>query len=211
MKRKILIVILGLIFLYCIGGVIYSVLIKNSDTNESDEKSSILKIDGYDYKIDENVVSSIYKDEFNILKTNLENEDVNIDEYVKSVAKLYIIDLYSMQSKINKYDITASQYVSKSARDNFELKVSETLYKYILDNSNGNRNQELPLVTEIFIDSVETGTYIVGDISYDSYVVDIKWIYEKDLGYDAESLVTLINEDGLISVVEQKEKEVLDN
>lgn len=211
MKRKILIVILGLIFLYCIGGVIYSVLIKNSGTNESDDKSSILKINGYDYKIDENVVSSLYKDEFNILKTNLENEDVSIDEYVKSVAKLYIIDLYSMQSKINKYDITASQYVSKSARDNFELKVSETLYKYILDNSNGNRNQELPLVTEIFIDSVENGTYIVDDISYDSYVVDIKWIYEKDLGYDAESLVTLINEDGLISVVEQKEKEVLDN
>ena len=35
MKKKILVVLLVLIFLYCIGGVIYSIVVSQNNTNEN--------------------------------------------------------------------------------------------------------------------------------------------------------------------------------
>lgn len=208
MKRKILIVILCLIFLYCIGGVVYSVLIKQVDEKES-VKSSLVSVDNYEYKIDSDVVSSLYKKEFDILKANLESEEINFDEYVKSLAKLYVIDLYSLNSKSNKYDVTASQYVFSNGKDNFKLKVSESIYKYIEDNGNGDRKQELPCVSEIFVNSVSESSYMIGDISYDAYLVDVSWLYEKDLGYETNCLLTLIKDNNIVSVVEESKNKIV--
>lgn len=214
MKRKILIVILCLIFLYCIGGVVYSVLIKQVDEKES-VKSSLVSVDNYEYKIDSDVVSSLYKKEFDILKANLESEEINFDEYVKSLAKLYVIDLYSLNSKNNKYDVTASQYVFSNGKENFKLKVSESIYKYIEDNGNGNgngngdRKQELPCVSEIFVNSVNESSYMIGDILYDAYLVDISWLYEKDMGYETNCLLTLIKDNNVVSVVEESKNKIV--
>ena len=65
MKKKILVLLLVLIFLYCIGGVVYSVLISQKD-NTDKVTNTLIKIDGYDYFIDEKRESSLYINEFKI-------------------------------------------------------------------------------------------------------------------------------------------------
>ena len=208
MKKKILVILLVLVFLYCIGGVIYSVVIRQIDSVEKkEENSSIININNYDYSIDGDKVTSLYKKEFNSLKSNLESEEIDLNNYVTSIAKLYIIDLYSLNIKSNKYDVTASQYVYLEAIDNFKLKVSETLYKYIEDNSDGKRKQDLPEVSEVIINSIEESSYVIGSNEYQSFVVDIEWLYLKELGYDTHSIITLINDNNIISVVEENEIE----
>jgi len=201
--KKVLVVLLILIFVYCIGGVIYSLNIKDDKKQED----TILSINGYEYKI-KNSVNDLYKNEFNKLKTNLESDNVNIDEYIKSIAKLYIIDLYSLNDKINKYDVSAAQYVIDTSRENFKLKVSETIYKYIEDKSDGERSQDLPIVTEIFVDNVNETTYKINELDYKGYQVLISWKYDKDLGYPMSADLTLIEENNIISVVSEKRIEV---
>lgn len=202
MKKKILVLLLVLIFLYCIGGVVYSVLISQKD-NTDKVTNTLIKIDGYDYFIDEKRESSLYINEFKNLKDNLESDDINIDEYIKSIAKLYIIDLYSLNSKNNKYDVTSTQYVNEQTRDNFKLKVSETIYKYIEDNSDNLRKQELPQVSEVVIKSVETVSYLLNDVEISAYKVNVEWLYEKDLGYDTSANLILINDNNMVSVLEE--------
>lgn len=209
MKKKILVVLLCLIFLYCIGGVIYSVLVKQNESTD-ETSSSLLTINNYDYSLSEERVSSLYKNEFTALKNNLESDEVNIDEYVRSIAKLYIIDLYSLKDKTNKYDVTASQYVKEESKENFKLKVSETIYKYIEDNTNNTRNQELPQVSEVVVNSVENIIYLIDTTEYEAYKVNVEWLYEKDLGYDTSANLILININNKISVVEENRVETLD-
>lgn len=206
MKKKILIVLLGLIFLYCIGGVVYSVLISQKD-NSNNETNTLIKIDGYDYFIDEKRESSLYINEFKNLKDNLESDEINIDEYIKSIAKLYIIDLYSLNSKNNKYDVTSTQYVKEEISENFKLKVSETIYKYIEDNSDNLRKQELPQVSEVVIKSVDPISYQLNENLLSAYKVNLEWLYEKDLGYDTSANLILINDNDMVSVLEESRVE----
>lgn len=201
MKKKVLIILLVLIFLYCIGGVIYSLFI-NTDVKEEEEK--IITISNFDYEINEKNVGSLYINEFKKLKNNLESDEINYKDYVDSISKLYIIDLYSLNDKINKYDVTSVQYVNNESQENFKLKVSETIYKYIEDNSNNDRKQELASVVEVIIKNVENTNYLIGEKEYEAYNVTLEWLYEKDLGYDTNAILTLIKDENVISVVSEK-------
>jgi len=201
MKKKVLIIFLVLIFLYCIGGVIYSLFI---NTEVKEEEKKIITINNFDYEINEKNVGSLYINEFKKMKDNLESAEINYKDYVDSISKLYIIDLYSLNDKINKYDVTSVQYVNKESQENFKLKVSETIYKYIEDNSNNDRKQELASVVEVIIKNVENTNYLIGEKEYEAYNVTLEWLYEKDLGYDTNAILTLIKDENVISVVSEK-------
>ena len=54
------------------------------------------------------------KTEFDVLKANLESDTIDEEAYALSIAKLFIIDLYTMNNKINKYDIGGIEYVYPS-------------------------------------------------------------------------------------------------
>lgn len=205
MKKKILIILLVLVFIYCIGGVVYSIVVRqiSNNANVKDEKV-LVKIKGYDYAMDEDIATSLFNKNFMELKNNLESDNIDYKLYASSVAKLYIIDFYTLTNKVNKYDIGGVQFVYKDGVENFKLKASETLYKYIIDNTNDDRKQELPEISEIFIDSVEEGTFLYNSEEFPSYIIRLNWIYKKELGYDSSAEVELVNKDGIISVVEEK-------
>ena len=208
MRKKVLITVLILIFLYCMGGVVYSLFVTSNNTNEIEKK--ILDINNYDYKVDENLISDLYASEFKKLKINLETNDIDYNEYIESISKLYIIDLYSLKDKLNKYNVTSAQYVYSDSQENYKFKVNETLYKYIEDNSDNNRKQELPRVVEVIVKSVENTTYLIGNTEYESYNVNVEWLYEKDLGYDTNAVLTLIRKNNVVSVVEEKRIDLIE-
>lgn len=189
--------IVSIIFLFIIaGGVlyIYGYLSRPKDevVNVVQEKDSISK---YGYSINDNV-TIYYEEEFNKLKS-LEDEE----EIASQVAKLFVIDLYSMDYKINKYEVTSSQYFYSTKREMHRQKVIDTLYNTMIDNSYDDRKQELPSVTNVDIIETKKDTYSLGDEEVESYVVKLSISYAKDLGYDKSALVTLVKDGENMSVV----------
>ena len=199
MKKKIVLFLAIIILVYSIGGICYIKFIYFDDSVKVNQNLDV--IDEYEYSLKSNV-SLLYKNEFKILKDNL-NSDIDDEEYLKSVAKLYIIDLYSMNYKINKYDIN-TEFVYSSVVDNYVLNLQNTMYKYLEDNSDGDRNQILPEVKSIEVTEVQDVKYNLNEKELDAKKVSLKWDYVSDLGYNTEGEVTLVKQDNKYYVVEYK-------
>ena len=151
--------------------------------------------------------TKLYKDEFNKLKKNLESNDINYDEYAKSIAKMFIIDLYTIDNKINKYDVGGLEFVHPDARENYELNVKDTIYKYV--NNDSNRDQELPVVSKITIDDYdnEAKFKIKDEDEEDAYEISLSWEYEKDDDYDNEAVIKIVKKDKYLYIVEKADLE----
>lgn len=195
--KKFILIILFMILIYSVGGIYYIEYVYK-DNNEPVVKN-LAEIEGYPYSLKSNV-SKLYKDEFNILKDNLEN-NYNEEEYIKSISKLYIIDLYSLKNKLNKYDINAD-FIYPDIVSNYRLNIENTLYKYLENNSDGNRNQELPVVSNVIIDEILDEKYSLNKENVPCKKVKVTIEYENDLGYDKSGTITLVKQDKYYYIVE---------
>lgn len=200
MKKKVILFLCILIFVYAAGGTIYYIATRE----KKDDKPIVTNKDtikGYDYTLKSNA-TKLYEDEFKALKANLEG-DINYDEYAVSVAKLFVIDLYTINNKINKYDTGGASFVYPDGRDNYKLNVQDTIYKYVEDNTNGKRTQNLPEVNSVIVKDSKKDTYKIGDNSFEAYKINLEWSYVQDLGYDKTGEIILIKKDKNIYVVEK--------
>ena len=200
MKKKVILFFCILIFVYAVGGTIYYIATRE----KKDDKPIVTNKDtikGYDYALKSNA-TKLYEDEFKTLKANLEG-DINYDEYAVSIAKLFVIDLYTINNKINKYDTGGVSFVYPDGRDNYKLNVQDTIYKYVEDNTNGKRTQNLPEVSSVIVKDSKKVTYKIGDNSFEAYKINLEWSYVQDLGYDKTGEIILIKKDKNIYVVEK--------
>lgn len=200
MKKKVILFLCILIFVYAVGGTIYYIATRE----KKDDKPIVTNKDtikGYDYTLKSNA-TKLYEDEFKALKANLEG-DINYDEYAVSVAKLFVIDLYTINNKINKYDTGGASFVYPDGRDNYKLNVQDTIYKYVEDNTNGKRTQNLPEVSSVIVKDSKKDTYKIGNNSFEAYKINLEWSYVQDLGYDKTGEIILIKKDKNIYVVEK--------
>ena len=196
-KFKISLFVIAFFLIISIG----LVFISKTKSKEVVNVSNVLyEIKDYGYHVNDNA-SSYYKNTFKSLMKLLENDDYDDEEYLSLVAKLFIIDLYSLDSKINKYEVTSSQYYYSDKQDMFKLKVIENFYNLMEDNSYDDRNQILPKVKNVEIVSIEDGVYTLGENEVDSKVVKVNISYEKDLNYDESGIITLVKESNKWSVV----------
>lgn len=195
--KKFILIILFMILIYSVGGIYYIEYVYK-DNNEPVFKN-LVEIEGYPYSLKSNA-SKLYIDEFNILKDNLEN-NYNEEEYIKSISKLYIIDLYSLKNKLNKYDINVD-FIYPDIVSNYRLNIENTLYKYLENNSDGNRNQELPVVSNVIIDEILDEKYSLNKENVPCKKVKVTIEYENDLGYDKSGTITLVKQDKYYYIVE---------
>lgn len=203
-RRRNILIILSLLIIILALVIVVLFVSKNQNVKDETPKTVVLDaIDEYSYTLEERD-TELFKTKFEELKTVLNSEEINFEEYAKILSELYIIDLYTIDNKVNKYDIGSLEFVHPDVKDNFSLKVQETIYKYVEDNSKKSRKQVLPEVLSTEVLSSETSKYSVSDIKYDAYVVTLKWDYVEDLEYDTEANITLIKQDDFIYVVEQK-------
>lgn len=159
-------------------------------------------LDDYGYSLSDKDTDE-FKDEYNILKDILNEKKIDEEKYAEQVARMFVMDLYTISTKVNKLDIGGSEYFYMDKVSMFELKVMDTLYSNLLDNTYGDRTQELPTVSSVETISVEKGTYMLGAEEKEAYYVKLKWTYKKDMGYDSIGTVILCKENGKrISVVE---------
>ena len=173
---------------------IYGYLQRDRDeiTNKVNALDSIEK---YNYVLNDNV-TTYYKDEFQKLK-GLEEEQ----QIAEQVAKLFVIDLFSINYKVNKYEVTSTQYYYSDKREMYRNKVIDSLYNFVIDNSYNDRKQDLPEVKEVDIIETKKDTYKLGDEKRDAYVVKLSISYVKDLGYDSKAKVVLVHDGNNMSVV----------
>lgn len=184
--RIIMLVVIALIAIYAIFVAIPSKKNKDEGIENINNKYILYKRD-----------SSLYKENFEKLRTILETSPVDNKKYAETIVKLFVIDFYTLDNKNDNTDIGGLQYVHSNLKDNLVLNASSTMYKYI------KTTKELPKVKSITsVDTKET-TYKINDKDYSAYAITINWEYDKDLGYEKQGTFIVVNDNGNLSIVEK--------
>lgn len=196
-KRRIRVnLILTLIVVVLVGIMIYCIFDIFGDIKSNSQNSvEILdKIEGYDYELNKND-SAYFESLFSDLKKTLEEEKVDEEAYASLICQLFVVDFYSLDSAINKNDVGGIQFVYSAYQNDFVSKAKTSVYNYVENNIYGDRKQELPMVTEVSIDSIEQEEYSFDNDIEDSnaYVVTVSVSYSKDLEYPTEVELVLIH------------------
>ena len=196
--KRLIMIFIVIAILLIISFLVYK-LLKNNNTN--DNIKVVDSIEKYGYNLDDRD-SALMKSKYEELKKVLNSDEIDYEEYAKILAELFIIDLFTLNNKINKYDVGSAEYVYPDSIENFKLNVEDTIYKHMENNSDGKRKQDLPEVSGSNITAINTGEFLIDEENYDSFIVELNWDYVKDLGYDDNATITLINLDNKLYVVE---------
>jgi len=201
-KLRYILLIIIIFLLSMLGYYLYNAFkinkkaISESSINET--------IENYEYIL-KSTDTIIYKENFQLLKELLKTDDFDENEYVQLISKLFIIDFYTLSNKISNTDIGGINFVYSGIIDNFKLKASNTIYKYVKSNIYGDRNQELPTVKNVLINDVKVVSYKYNDITdKDAYEVSLNIEYEKDLGYETSKALYFVHENKKLSLVEMR-------
>lgn len=196
--KTILIVVLVILFI-CLGLCIKDII---GVLNNSTKQVEILaNIEGYDYSLNEND-SEYFKEKFMLLKDELKKDKINEENYASLVSELFVIDFFSLDSSLNKNDIGGIQFIYKDYQSDFVNYAKDGIYKYVENNIYNDRKQELPLVKNTEIKSIEEQEVTFkNDVDDDkAYVVKVLIEYEKDLEYPKEVELTVIHSNNKLEI-----------
>lgn len=198
-KRKKKIVIISIVII--IVGLLVGLALWKFVFNKSDNRTATpIKIldsqEEYGYSLSDRD-SAYFKKEYEKLKELLKSNNIDDKEYATSVARLFTIDLYTLSTKVNMYDVGGAEFYYQDKKDMFEHKVMDTLYSSVQDDTYGDRKQELPEIKEVETVSVEDITYNLGDKEVKGYLIKLNMTYVKDLKYDTEASVVVCKEEGI--------------
>lgn len=200
-KYKYPLLLLILVIIVIVGLILFKLFFAKDEV-----KNNVKVIDSivdFSYTLDERD-TKLMKDTYEELKNILKEREIDYDEYAKVLAKLFVIDLFTMDNKINKYDVACLEYVYPDNLENFKTNVEDTIYKLMEDNTYGKRTEKLSIVNNVEITNEEESTFKINEEEVPSYVVTLNWTYDKDLGYDKNAKITMIRKDKKLYVVEYK-------
>lgn len=202
-KKKFGIILLVVLLFIGLGVGVYFFFFRTANHEEQPtvEVKVMNEIPDFGYKLDDRD-SELFKEKFNELKELLEQENYEKESYVSLVAQLFIIDLYTIQNKISKYDVGGLEYVYEPARESFKSVVMDSIYKTVINNIDKKREQNLPIVSSVSVQSVKSDMYTLpDDTKKEAYLVSLKWEYEQDYDYDTSGTVSIIVNDKKMDVV----------
>lgn len=174
---------------------------KDEEDKDVQEVMILDSLEEYGYEIHDND-TELFKAYYEELKIILSADEIDDLAYVQKVAEMFITDLYNLDNKITKADIGGLEFIHPDYQDNFTLYISNELYKFLETDIYNDRDQELPVVSEVIIGEIEETTFTYNEVVYDAYNIPLVITYEKDLGYDQEATVTIIKDETHMYVVE---------
>lgn len=192
-------IIVILIILTSLLGVMKLFMPKDEEKNPN-VTNVIDSIQDYGYSLDDRD-SKYMQEEFKNLMDILKSSEVDDDAYATSLAKLFIIDFYTLNNKINKYDVGSLEYILSDKVDEFKAKAMDTIYFDLIDNTYKDRVQELPEITEVNIENLEHTKFDLNEENMDAIKVTLKFSYKKDLGYDKEGTIYFVKKGNKLEVV----------
>ncbi|MCI8671391.1 MAG: hypothetical protein HFI36_05095 [Bacilli bacterium] len=199
-RYKIWLTIIVILLIFTIGIGVLKLFI-GSDNNKKPQNvtSIITSIDEFGYTLDDRDTDYM-KTEFKKLEEVISQEEINYEEYAKAIAKLFVIDFYTLNNKINKYDVGSLEYILSDKKDMFKNKAMDTIYGDIIDNTYKDRVQDLPEVTAVEIINYEVTEITLNKNKVESYKLTMKYTYKKDLGYDKEGTIYLVKNNNKLEV-----------
>lgn len=197
-KYKIPIIIIFLL-LIVVGGVGILYLTRKPEKRAIIENKAVIA--KYNYSLKEND-SSVKEEKFNELKKILESDEIDNNLYAQTLAEIFVIDVYDLNSKLSKYDVGGLEYIYENEKNKFKSIMQDTLYNSVEDNTLNKRDQELPKVIGVTTEDIIKSEYEIDDTLFPSWNIKIKIDYKKDLGYDNYVLVTVIKDSEKLYVVE---------
>lgn len=201
-KKKIIIIVIIVILLLAVGSFFGYRYFKNKNTEPPTNTIEVLdSITGYDYHLEDRD-GELYKETFFKLKDLLE-KSITIDDklYAEYLATLFLVDFYTLENKISKYDVGSLDFIYPEEKEKFQKKAMDTMYKLVLDNATNTRKQELPTVTKVELDKIENTEYKKGTQKLPGYLITATLTYQKDLEYDKNVKLTLVKEENKLYVV----------
>lgn len=198
-KVKVILVIAIILIVAGLGFIAYE-SIKPKEVKKATVENEIKEY-GYTLKSTRN---DRYKKEFQKLKDILDKKNVDEEEYLKQISKMFIMDFYTLDDKLANTDVGGIDFVHTNAKTNFLEKSEDTVYKFVKNDIYGNRNQDLPEVTDITVDNIDNIEYTIGtDFTDDSaYQVEVSIKYKEDMNYPTKATLTFVHEDNKLSLVE---------
>ena len=189
-KPKMILITIGIITAITLVGTIgYKVFF---DKKEVKEVKILNTIKEYDYKLKDSKTKK-YKEMFGELEKILSEKSVDEEKYVKKISEMFIYDFYSLNDKVAKTDVGGVEFVYQPVMPNFLENAENTYYKYVESNIYNNREQKLPTVSEVTIDSIEKIEYAYGEqVDSNAYKVKISWTYTDADYSDYQQNATLI-------------------
>ena len=194
-KKKFIIAFIVVLILVC-GLLGWKLLSRDSGRKQAYEIKELDNLKEFGYTLTDSD-SDLFKTEFKELKSIVNADEIDEEKYTTQVAKMFVIDLYTMSTKVNKYDIGGIEYFYFDKKDMYEQKVMDTLYSALQDNTYGDRKQELPEVSGVEVLSNIEGKFKIGTKESKSRIITLNISYVKDLGYDKEATITLCKENEL--------------
>ena len=202
-RYKVMIIILLVVLLVASAIGIYFFFFRNKPVEQLpvNEIQITNSIEEFGYTLDDRD-TKIFKEKFEDLKKILAEEEYDVEEYVSLVSQLFVLDLYTIDNKISRYDVGGLEYVYPDAVSSFQSVAENSIYKTIENNLDDTRTQDLPEVSEITLDSISETTFIMPDESkVDGYAVKLSWDYVERLGYDNSATLILISSEKKYGVV----------
>ena len=149
----------------------------------------------YGYRLTD-LDSKYYQEEFKKLKDILTQDEVNFDDYATQMAKCFAIDLYTMSTKLNKYDVGGQEFMYSEDQEDFGKYIINNTYDTMADNTFGDRKQDLPEVTKVDVQSTDKITYLLGTEKVDAYLVKMEITYKGTKAKPSMSVVIVKEKDG---------------
>lgn len=198
--RRLIILIVIAISLIISGIIIANYLHKDEKENKAQTTKVTSSIEGYDYSLN-SLDTKYYKELFEKLKKTLEVDQRDEELYASLISQLFVTDFYTLSNKVGSSDIGGLEFVVEEARDNFAAKAKDTMYKTVESNLYGEREQELPEVTKVSIDSITKTSFTYNSkLDEEAYNVKTSITYDKDLGYPTTVKLILVHNGKLVEV-----------
>lgn len=208
-KRKLnvkRIVIVIILLALIITGTVLAIQKFTSKKENVKEVKEVAAIDAYGYSLKENA-TAYYKKLFKELEKTLNTDEVDEEKYADLVAQMFIADFFNLDNKISKNDVGGAQFVYSDYKTDFEKYAMDSMYKSVESDVYGERNQELPEVTNVTVTKVKKESYKYGDNTDDNaYIYNFKIEYKKDLSYQTSGSLTLIHNGKKIEVASMSEE-----
>ncbi len=200
-RYKIGLVVISFLLISVIGIGVFKVFYSDdAKENEPSVTNVISKITDYGYTLDDRDTEYM-KDTFKELEEILSKEEVDQNDYASVLAKLFVIDFYTLTNKINKYDVGSLEYILSSKVDSFRMKAMDTIYRDIIDNTYRDRVQQLPEITNVEVLDVVDTTFELDEEEVKAIQVTMTYDYKEDLGYDTEGTIYFVTNAQKLEVV----------
>ena len=207
-KRKL--IVCFLIVLLILGG--YFGYNKFFNKTKVSAPKVVDEIKSFNYVVNEND-TKLFKKNFNELKEVLGKKEVDNQKYAEVIAKLFVIDFFSLNNKTSKNDVGGVQFVYSTYQSDFVDYARDGIYKQVKNGIDSKVNQNLPLVKSITVTNCEEidpsgifdSEYYQAQEGKKGYEVSVEWDYNNGSGFQTKAVLTIVPDNDKLSIAKMEE------